>query len=209
MLVQCLPAVQALAPAPRFHLTRDAGMLASNAALRAEVCRVEHGPSVAKTAHAKSCSASASARRRRVCSREKRQKDRRRGTGYRFAAGLFRGVIAVEVLVGMHYAGKLRLVEIATEAATITRIIRDERRWRGEPASGLRRVRGRSRFGAGHRVTVRDVARAKRTALRRSAARVWERDDHEGKTLAEAMPRSVRASITDRDGRKSTECRKD
>ena len=39
-------------------------------------------------------------------------------------------VFAVEVLVCVHCAGKLRLVEIATEAAAIKRIIRDERRGR-------------------------------------------------------------------------------
>ena len=52
-------------------------------------------------------------------------------------AWLLRRVFAVEVLVCVHCAGKLRLVEIATEAAAIKRIIRDERRRRGEPVSEM------------------------------------------------------------------------
>jgi hypothetical protein len=44
-----------------------------------------------------------------------------------------RRVFAVEVLVCVHCAGKLRLVEIATEPETTRRIARDERRRRGEP----------------------------------------------------------------------------
>ena len=50
-------------------------------------------------------------------------------------AWLLRRVFAVEVLVCVHCAGKLCLVEIATEATAIKRIIRDERRRRGEPVS--------------------------------------------------------------------------
>ena len=46
-------------------------------------------------------------------------------------------VFAVEVLVCVHCAGKLRLVEIATEATAIKRIIGDERRRRGEPVSEM------------------------------------------------------------------------
>ena len=52
-------------------------------------------------------------------------------------AWLLRRVFAVEVLVCVHCAGKLRLVEIATEAAAIKRIIRDEGRRRGEPVSEM------------------------------------------------------------------------
>jgi hypothetical protein len=48
-------------------------------------------------------------------------------------AWLLRRVFAVEVLVCVHCAGKLRLVEIATEPETTRRIARDERRRRGEP----------------------------------------------------------------------------
>ena len=56
-------------------------------------------------------------------------------------AWLLRRVFAVEVLVCVHCAGKVRLVEIATEATAIKRIIRDERRRRGEPVSE-RKTRG-------------------------------------------------------------------
>ena len=52
-------------------------------------------------------------------------------------AWLLRRVFAVEVLVCAHCAGNLRLVEIATEATAIKRIIRDERRRRGEPVSEM------------------------------------------------------------------------
>jgi hypothetical protein len=41
-------------------------------------------------------------------------------------------VFAVEVLVCVHCAGKLRLVEIATEPEATRRIAREERRRRGE-----------------------------------------------------------------------------
>jgi hypothetical protein len=44
-----------------------------------------------------------------------------------------RRVFAVEVLVCVHCAGKLRLVEIATEPEATKRIAREERRRRGEP----------------------------------------------------------------------------
>ena len=53
-------------------------------------------------------------------------------------AWLLRRVFAVEVLVCVHCPGKLRLVEIATEPASIKRIIRDERRRRGEPVSEMK-----------------------------------------------------------------------
>ncbi len=52
-------------------------------------------------------------------------------------AWLLKQVFAVEVLVCVHCAGKLCLVEIATEAAAIKRNIRDERRRRGEPVSEM------------------------------------------------------------------------
>ena len=52
-------------------------------------------------------------------------------------AWLLKRVFAVEVLACVHCAGKLRLVEIATEAAAIKRIIRDERQRRGEPVSEM------------------------------------------------------------------------
>ena len=46
-------------------------------------------------------------------------------------------MLAVEVLICVHCAGKLRLVEIATEAAAIKRIMRDERQRRREPVSEM------------------------------------------------------------------------
>ena len=52
-------------------------------------------------------------------------------------AWLLKRVFAVEVLVCVHCAGKLRLVEIATEAVAIKRIIRNERRRQGEPVSEM------------------------------------------------------------------------
>ncbi len=55
-------------------------------------------------------------------------------------AWLLKRVFAVEVLVCVHCAGKLRLVEIATEAAAIKRTIGDERRRRGEPVSEMEAV---------------------------------------------------------------------
>jgi hypothetical protein len=47
-------------------------------------------------------------------------------------AWLLRRVFAVEVLVCVHCAGKLRIVEFATEPEATKRIARDERRRRGE-----------------------------------------------------------------------------
>ena len=116
-------------PPPRFHLTRYAGVLASNAALRAEVVpgraraqRREDGP----------CEAI----QRELFSEEKRKEVHASRHPW---AWLLKRVFAVEVLVCVHCAGKLRLVEIATEAAAaaIKRIIRDERRRRGEPVSEM------------------------------------------------------------------------
>ena len=46
-------------------------------------------------------------------------------------------LFAVQSLVCVHCAGKLRRVEIATEAAALKRIIRDERRRRGEPVGEM------------------------------------------------------------------------
>ena len=114
-------------PPPRFHLTRYAGVLASNAALRWEVVpgraraqRREDGP----------CEAI----QRELFSEEKRKDVHASRHPW---AWLLKRVFAVEVLVCVHCAGKLRLVEIATEPAAIKRIIRDERRRRGEPVSEM------------------------------------------------------------------------
>ena len=111
-------------PPLRFHLTRYAGVLASNAALRAEVVpgraraeRREHGP----------CEAMQRELFGDVVAHDLFEKtDKMRPTRHPWA-WLLRRVFAVEVLVCVHCAGKLRLVEIATEATAITRIIRDER----------------------------------------------------------------------------------
>jgi len=46
-----------------------------------------------------------------------------------------RGLFAAEVLVCVHCAGRLRLVEIATEPEATRRIAREERRRRGEAES--------------------------------------------------------------------------
>ena len=117
----------AMVPPPRFHLTRYAGVLASNAALRWEVVpgraraqRREDGP----------CEAI----QRELFSEEKRKDVHASRHPW---AWLLKRVFAVEVLVCVHCAGKLRLVEIATEPAAIKRIIRDERQRRGEPVSEM------------------------------------------------------------------------
>ena len=121
-------------PPPRFHLTRYAGVLASNAALRGEVVpgraraqRREDGPTEAM--------------QRELFGEERAQlieeNDSEKKPTRHPWAWLLRRVFAVEVLVCVHCAGKLRLVEIATEPAAIKRIIRDERRRRGEPVSEM------------------------------------------------------------------------
>ena len=88
---------------PRFHPTRYAGVLTSNAALRAEVVpgraraqRREDGP----------CEAI----QRELFSEEKRKDVHASRHPW---AWLLKRVFAVEVLVCVHCAGKLRLVEIA------------------------------------------------------------------------------------------------
>ena len=53
------------------------------------------------------------------------------------AHGTSARLFAVEALVCVYCAGKLRLVEIATEAAALKRIIRDEGRRQGEPVSEM------------------------------------------------------------------------
>lgn len=124
----------AMVPPPRFHLTRYAGVLASSATLRAEVVpggaggeRREDGPTEAM--------------QRELVGEEQAQlieeNDSKKKPTRHPWAWLLKRVFAVEVLVCVHCAGTLRLVEIATEAAAIKRIIRDERRRRGEPVSEM------------------------------------------------------------------------
>ena len=121
-------------PPPRFHLTRYAGVLASNAALRAEVVpgrakEIERSDVTNDTAQRELFREEMAQRCEEKCAEQK-------PTRHPWA-WLLRRVFAVEVLVCVHCAGKLRLVEIATEPAAIKRIIRDERRRRGEPVSEM------------------------------------------------------------------------
>ena len=124
----------AMVPPPRFHLTRYAGVLASNAALRAEVVpgrakEIERSDVTNDTAQRELFGEEMAQRCEEKCAEQK-------PTRHPWA-WLLRRVFAVEVLVCVHCAGKLRLVEIATEAAAIKRIIRDEGRRRGEPVSEM------------------------------------------------------------------------
>ena len=154
-------------------------MLASNAALRAEVVpgyakKVERSDVTNDTAQGELFGEE---RAQLVEENDSEKKPTRHPWAW-----LLRRVFAVEVLVCVHCAGKLRLVEIATEAGAIKRIIRDERRRRGEPVSEMEArgpARGppcqparedRSRFGEGDRVMLRDFARAKRPAVGKRVA---------------------------------------
>jgi hypothetical protein len=124
----------AMVPPPRFHLTRYAGVLASNAAMRAEVV-----PGRAKEVERNGVTNDDA---QRELFGEKRaqlieENDSEKKPTRHPWAWLLRRVFAVEVLVCVHCAGKLRLVEIATEAGAVKRIIRDERRRRGEPVSEM------------------------------------------------------------------------
>ena len=124
----------AMVPPPRFHLTRYAGVLASNAALRAEVVpgrakEIERSDVTNDTAQRELFGEEMAQRCEEKCAEQK-------PTRHPWA-WLLRRVFAVEVLVCVHCAGKLRLVEIATEAAAVQRIIRNERRRRGEPVSEM------------------------------------------------------------------------
>ena len=97
-------------PPPRFHLTRYAGVLASNAALRAEVV-----PGRAKEIERNGVTNDDT--QRELFGEERTQhveKDDREKKPTRHPwAWLLKRVFAVEVLVCVHCAGKLRLVEIA------------------------------------------------------------------------------------------------
>ena len=110
-------------------------MLASNAALRAEVVpghakKVERSDVTNDTAQGELFGEEMAQRFEEKCAEKK-------PTRHPWA-WLLRRVFAVEVLVCVHCAVKLRLVEIATEPAAIKRIIRDERRRRGEPVSEMK-----------------------------------------------------------------------
>jgi len=124
----------AMVPPPRFHLTRYAGVLASNAAMRAEVV-----PGRAKEVERNGVTNDDA--QRELFGEERAQlleeNDSEKKPTRHPWAWLLKRVFAVEVLVCVHCAGKLRLVEIATEAGAIKRIIRDERRRRGEPVSEM------------------------------------------------------------------------
>ena len=108
-------------------------MLASNAALRAEVVpgyakKVERSDVTNDTAQGELFGDEMAQRFEEKCAKKPTRHP---------WAWLLRRVFAMEVLVCVHCAGKLRLVEIATEPAAIKRIIRDEGRRRGEPLSEM------------------------------------------------------------------------
>ncbi len=123
-------------------------MLASNAALRAEVV-----PGRAKEIERNGVTNDDA--QRELFGEERTQlveeDDREKKPTRHPWAWLLRRVFAVEVLVCVHCAGKLRLVEIATEPAAIKRIIRDERQRRGEPLSEME-ARGPPRGPPGQRM---------------------------------------------------------
>ena len=121
-------------PPPRFHLTRYAGVLASNAALRAEVVP-GHARENARS-DVTNDTAQGELFAEEMAQRFEEKGPEKKPTRHPWA-WLLKRVFAVEVLVCVHCAGKLRLVEIATEAAAIKRIIRDERQRRGEPVSEM------------------------------------------------------------------------
>ena len=127
----------AMVPPPRFHLTRYAGVLASNAALRAEV--VPGGVKKAACLHQQDCPEGPMQGElfgEEVAQLIEENDGEKKATRHPWA-WLLRRVFAVDVLVCVHCAGKLRLVEIATEATAIKRIIRDERRRRGQPVGEM------------------------------------------------------------------------
>ena len=123
----------AMVPPPRFHLTRYAGVLAPNAKLRAEVVpgRRRDEASVRGEAGVQG----------ELFGGGGAANDEEEARGSRHPwAWLLKRVFAVEVLVCVHCAGKLRIVEIATEREATKRIARNERRKRGEtvePVSAL------------------------------------------------------------------------
>jgi hypothetical protein len=110
-------------PPPRFHLTLSAGVLASNAALRAEVV-----PGHAKENERSDLTNDAAQGKLLgdVVEQDLWEKTEATRPTRHPSAWRLRRVFAVDVLVCVHCAGKLRLVEIATEATAIKRNIRDE-----------------------------------------------------------------------------------
>ena len=156
-------------PPPRFHLTRYAGVLASNAALRAEVVpghakKVERSDVTNDTAQGE------------LFGEEKNEEVRASRHPW---AWLLRRVFAVEVLVCVHCAGKLRLVEIAggghgdkadhPRRATQAKGARE----RNGSASAAARTAGSVDVRVSVRATektLRDFAGAKRPAVRERAA---------------------------------------
>jgi hypothetical protein len=127
----------AMVPPPRLHLTRYAGVLAPNAKLRAEVVRGRTRASEARREAATSGPTNTRANEQGELFGEEsvaENRDEERATRHPWA-WLLRRVFAVEVLVCVHCAGKLRLVEIATEPEATRRIAREERRRRGEAES--------------------------------------------------------------------------
>ena len=128
----------AMVPPPRFHLTRYAGVLAPNAKLRAEV--------VPRASEAGREAATSGPTNTRANEQGELFGEARGGEGVAESgdearvtrhpwAWLLKRVFAAEVLVCVHCAGRLRLVEIATEPEATRRIAREERRRRGEPES--------------------------------------------------------------------------
>ncbi|MFM9014506.1 MAG: transposase, partial [Gemmatimonadota bacterium] len=125
----------AMVPPPRFHLTRYAGVLAPNAKLRAEVVpgrrrdeelaavdeRRDGGAGVQGELFGGGSAAN------------DEEKDREARSSRHPWAWLLKRVFAAEVLVCVHCAGRLRVVEIATEPEATRRIARAERGRRGEP----------------------------------------------------------------------------
>ena len=119
---------------PRFHPTRYAGVLTSNAALRAEAVP-GHARENARS-DVTNDTAQGELFGEEMAQRFEEKEPEKKPTRHPWA-WLLRRVFAVEVLVCVHCAGKLCLVEIATEPAAIKRIIRDERQRRGEPVSEM------------------------------------------------------------------------
>ena len=117
---------------PRFHLTRYAGVLAPNAKLRSEVV-----PGRARDEAEAEGDACVDAKQGELFGGEAAANDEEKDRDTRSSrhpwAWLLKRVFAVEVLVCVQCAGKLRIVEIATEPEATRRIARDERRRRGGP----------------------------------------------------------------------------
>jgi hypothetical protein len=122
----------AMVPPPRFHLTRYAGVLAPNAKVRSEVVPKRARDEV--EAEGNACVDAKQGELFVGAGAVKDSEDAGEARSSRHPwAWLLRRVFAASVLVCVHCAGKLRVVEIATEPEATKRIARDERRKRGEP----------------------------------------------------------------------------